>query len=581
MNHASETLANRWEYLVTKYRKYPAILVITAVTLLFTAAVFVISLPRLAGALKMGPILIEDILLVLWIILFFFYSDKLLFLFMGNPAYDRLRYRLNSLLNENPLFIWSIMCIIVISLFLIGIENIFPLSYHHQQIFLVVDDLILFIFLIEFYLRYLAADEDKMRHLSRADIIIDLMALFPLLRIFRVMRFIRLLRFLRIAKLKKYFQTLSESMVSLAALWSENVFNFVIIIILIGVFLIFGTVAVYHIEKPQRQVVHNVHDAFWWSLTMLFSGQPIDIQNGGSRIIGAVMIISGIIITAILTGTVAASLSERLSSIKKGNSHYSFRDHIVICGWREEAAEMISYIHQHMGRKKRHIVVIDDTIDELPPLEKDVYFIKGNPVSEAVLLRGNVPYASAAIILSGKGTGLFADQKTILATLAVESLSRSRCSRDIHTCAELIDSSNARNLERAYVNEIISIDDFSQDIIAQSAFIPGYVDLMNELLTNEKDDNNIYKIVGYHFVGQPYKDVYLSLSEKNIIPIGVLREEMQVDGDGNPLVDELGTIEMNYRTFVNPPHDFVISQYDRLFVIARPDDIAGWEVMKS
>jgi|GEM_PF-2055751 len=581
MNRASETLSGRWEYLVTKYRKYPAILILTAVTLLSTGAAFVLSLPCLSVALKMDSIIVEDLLLVLWIILFFFYSDKLLFLFWGNLPYDRFRYRLNSMLNENPLFIWSIMCVIIISLFMIVIENIFPLSHSQQKIFLAVDDLILFIFLIEFYLRYLAADEDKMRHLSRADIIIDLMALFPLLRVFRVMRFVRLLRFLRIAKLKKYFQTLSESMVSLAALWSENVFNFVIIIILIGVFLIFGTVAVYHIEKPYHQMAHSVYDAFWWSLTMLFSGQPLEMKCGGSRIIGAVMIISGIIITAILTGTVAASLSERLSSIKKGNSQYSFRDHIVICGWRDEAADMIGYIRNHMGRRKRHIVVIDDSIDELPPLERDVYFIRGNPVSEAVLLRGNVPYASAAIILSGNGTGLFTDQKTILATLAVESLSRSRCSRDIHTCAELIDSSNARNLERAYVNEMICIDDFSQDIIAQSAFIPGYVDLMNELLTNEKDENNIYKIVGYHFVGQPYKDVYLNLSEKGIIPIGVLREEMQVDGDGNPLIDELGTIEMNYRTFVNPPHDFVISQYDRLFVIARPDDITGWEVVKS
>ncbi len=581
MNRYSETLGNRWQYLVKKYIKHPSVIIVTLVTLLLTGAMMVMSLTRLAHALQLSPVLIEDLLLVLWCILFFFYSDKLLFLFMGNLAYDRFRHRLNYLLNENSIFIWSILSVIIISLFLIGIENMFPLSREQSYLFLEVDSVILFIFLAEFYLRYLAADEDKMRHLFRADTIIDLLALFPLLRIFRVLRFIRLLRFLRIAKLKKYFQTLSESMVSLAALWSENAFNFVIIIILIGVFLIFGTVAIYHIDKAHFHSGHYVHDAFWWSLAMLFSGQPLDIEGGGSRTIGAVLIISGIIITSILTGTVAASLSERLSSIKKGNTHYSFRDHIVICGWREEAIEMIGYIHQHMGKKKRHIVVIDDTIDELPPVEKDVYFIKGNPVSEQVLLRGNVPYASAAIILSGKGTGLLADQKTILATLAVESLSRSKCYRDIHTCAELIDSSNARNLERAYVNEMISIDDYTQDIIAQSAFIPGFVDLMNELLTNEKSDNNIYKIVGYRFVGQSFKDVYLDLSEKSIIPIAVLREEMQVDGEGTPLVDEMGMLEMNYRTFINPPHDFVISQYDRLFVIARPEDILGWEVVRD
>ncbi len=164
----------------------------------------------------------------------------------------------------------------------------------------------------------------------------------------------------------------------------------------------------------------------------------------------------------------------------------------------------------------------------------------------------------------------------------MESLSRNRAGRDIHTTAELINSSNIKSLERAYVNEMILIDEYSHDIIAQSAVFPGLIDFLNELLTNEKGENNIYKIVGHHFVGKTFRTVYLDLSQKSIIPIAVLREEVQVDGEGIPLVDESGTLEVDSRIYVNPEGEgFVISQYDRLFVIARPEDIRGLEVVKE
>jgi voltage-gated potassium channel len=579
MNNGRDTFGTRWQTLLKRYRQYPFIIALTFITIALTVALVVVP------GLSSSPyrIVLDDLLIVSWIILFFYYSDKALFLVMGVSRFERFRFRLRRTLNENPFFIWSIISIILFSLVLILIENLTQMSTREAKLIRIADDIVLALFLVEFYLRYISAGDDKMKHFSKSETIIDLLALFPLLRIFRVMRFIRLIRFLRIAKLKKYFQTLSESMTYLAALWSENVFNFVIIIMLIFVFLVFGTVAIYHIDRPHASGIRNVPDAFWWSIAMLFAGQPLDINGMGNRMVGAVLIISGIIITSILTGTVAATLSERLSAIKTGNTHYNFRDHIIVCGWRSEASEMIAYIQSHMGKKRRHIVVIDERIESLPPsVGKDVYFVRGNPISESSLMRANAPYASAAVILSEDGQGLMTDQRTVLATLACESLSRTTAGRDIHTCAELIHEENARNLERAYVNEMILIDENIHDIIAQSAMIPGFIDLVNELLTNEKGENNIYKIVGFPFIGRTFGDTYLELCTKNIIPIGVLRQEVCLDGEGIPLVDELGTIEVACRTFMNPDGaTFIISPSDKIFVIARPDDILGWEVAKE
>lgn len=557
---------------MTRFRRYPAMLIITVFTFLLTFYV----------AENHFGILLVDITYVLWLILFFYYSDIMLFLLIGWTKLMRLRKQLNYILNENPIFLWGIISLLFISLILIVIENVLNLPKETKNVIERIDNAILLIFLLEFYLRYIASGEDKNKHLSQASTIIDLMALFPLLRVFRLLRFIRFLRFLRIANLKRYFQTLAESMACLAALWSENVFNFVIIVILSVSFLIFGSITIYHIEISEQTFMKNFSDAIWWSISMLFAGQPLDIVGHNRRIIGGILMLSGIIITSILTGTVAATLSERLQSIKKGNTHYSFRDHIVICGWRDEAAEMVNYLHQHMGRRRKHIIVVDDVIDELPVIGRDVYFVRGNPASENALMRANAQYASAAIVLSGGGEGVYADQKAILSTLAVESLSRKKAGRDIHTCSELLNPLNIENLKRAYVNEIVLIEEHSYDIIAQSVMIPGITELLNELLTNEKGENNIYKIIGQDFDGRSFRDIYLDLSEKNIITIGVLREEYKTDEMGNPVIDEFGIPEVSFSTFINPDgKEFIINYNDKLFVIAKPDDIKGWEVARE
>ncbi|MDQ7826656.1 MAG: NAD-binding protein [Candidatus Eremiobacteraeota bacterium] len=570
MNSRNDSIAERWRLLWEKYHRSYFIFSLTVLTVALTVVLF---------SLK-GSIILEDAVAVLWMMLFFFYSDKLLFLVMTRVRREKILQRLRYMLNESPLFIWSIISLILFSLVLIIIEAVCRLSTPMASFFRAIDDAVLVILLLEYYLRYLSAGDDKIKFITSSESLIDLLALFPLLRAFRLMRFIRLLRFLRIAKFRKYLQTLAESTKYLAALWSENVFNFMIIVILSIVFLFFGTITIFHLEH-HREPFRHFHDALWWSISLLFAGQPLDITTPGSRIIGVILMLSGVVITSILTGTVAATLSERLQSVKSGNINYSFRDHVVICGWRDQAADLIGYLHSHMGKRKRHILVIDDSIEALPLLGRDVFFVRGSPLNESVLLRANVPYAAAVIVLSGTTQGLYADERAILATLAVESISRTRMGRDIHTCSELFNAANMRNLERAYVNEIILIDDEADDILAQSAIIPDLVDVMNELLTNEKGENNLYKIMSYSFVGKHFGEIYLELSDKNIIPLAVLSEEVKTDREGVPLVDELGIMEFTCRTTVNPPGSYVITPHDRIFVIARPEDIRGWEVMRE
>ena len=577
----TDTPKYRLSYLLTRYRRHPVMPLLTVFTIVFTS-IGIFTVPRHALTQSM-VILLEDTTILLWVILFFFYSDKLIFIYLSNERYEKLKNTLTYVLNENHVFIWSIVMLILISIGLIIVETVFALSEQTQHILWIADIVVLTIFLVEFYLRYVAAGEDKITHFTRAETIIDMLALFPLLRVFRLMRFIRLLRFLRVAKFRRYLQSLSDSVAVFAALWSENVFNIVIIFVLVIVFLFFGTITIYHFEHPQKRLIHDLPDALWWTMSLIFAGQPLDdVEHLGSRMVGFVLLLSGIIITSILTGTIAATLSDRLHSVKTGTTHFYFREHIVICGWREQAQELISYLHQHMGKKKKHIVVIDDSIDELPPMGKDVYFIKGNPASENVLVRANAHHAGAAIILSGKGEGLYADQKTILSTLAVESLSRKRGKRDIHTCSELVHPVNAKNLARAYVNEMILVDEYSDDIIVQSALIPGLIDLMNELLTNDKGDNNIYKIVAAPFAGKSFREVYRELIVRNVIPIGVLREQEEDNHPETRSLDETQIPEKKYTTIVNPQDEnFILTREDRIFVISRPDDIRRWEVAKE
>lgn len=549
---------------------------------IFTVAATCLALIRMPGISEPhARMIVEDSIVVMWIILFFFYSDKLLYLVLSRSRFDRIRKRLYYFLNENNFFLAFIVTLILGSVIAMMVEMMLPPVSKALPVMRAVDNVVLIIFLIEFYLRFIAADENKTAHFAKAETLVDLLALSPLIRIFRLIRFLRLFRFLRVAKFRRYFQAISDGMTVLATLWSENVFYFIIIVILCVVILIFGTVMHYNIERGNGGPVSGFIDALWWSACLLFSGQPVDIPRPVGRLVGFIIMISGILITSILTGTVTATLSERISLMKGGNIRFNFRGHILICGWRESGGELIQYLHQQMGRRRRHVIIVDDTIDELPHVERDVYFVKGDPSSEHVLERANANEASAAIILSGEEEGLLGDQRTILATLAVESIARSKSRRDIHTCAEITNPANIKNLERAFVNEIILMDEYYRDILAQSAIVPGLIDFLNELLTNEKGENNLLKIRGEEFAGRSFKEVYDSLCEKNIIPIGVLREEKKLDSNGKPMLDEMGIPEVSHTSYINPvnPDSFELTPRDQIFVISRPDFVRGWEVV--
>ena len=140
------------------------------------------------------------------------------------------------------------------------------------------------------------------------------------------------------------------------------------------------------------------------------------------------------------------------------------------------------------------------------------------------------------------------DARTVLAALTIEKLNPS-----IYTCAQLLDRRNDIQLKLAGVDDVIVTEEVSSHLIATSTRNQGSVEALAELLTVQSG-NQIYEIpIPSGWVGQHYWTLAEHLKQQSdalLLAIESIRQEERI-------------------TQVNPPADFVLSEEDRLVIIAR------------
>lgn len=219
--------------------------------------------------------------------------------------------------------------------------------------------------------------------------------------------------------------------------------------------------------------------------------------------------------------------------------------HIVICGWGEKAFRVVRQLHAPVVRDKKPILLMADEIGDLPeePAFDNVFALGGDPTREDALHAAAVEHADAAIILSDETRGASADARSILIAIAIESINP-----QVHTSVEVIDEANLAHFSRTAVNETVSLSELSEKLLAQAALNHGATEFYQELLLSQEEGNEFYRVKApLALVGQTFANVSAMLRPKQIIPIGVHREE---------------------RVQINPAPGYVLQGGDDLWVIA-------------
>ncbi|HUS76181.1 MAG TPA: ion transporter [Methanothrix sp.] len=243
--------------------------------------------------------------------------------------YHRLKSRIFGVMEpgdkNSKFFDPFIMALIVLNVAVVVLETVDWLNASYAQLFRAFDLFSVAVFTVEYILRawictenpkFKAAFSGRLHYLITPMAIIDLIAILPFYLPFifpdlRFVRAIRLFRLFRILKLARYSDALKTFAEVLNLKKEELGVTFFATLIL----LVISSSMVYEVENAvQPEVFANIPDAMWWgvvTLTTVGYGDIYPVTPIG-KVIGSIVVISGIGLFALPAGILASGFNEVL-----------------------------------------------------------------------------------------------------------------------------------------------------------------------------------------------------------------------------------------------------------------------------
>ena len=344
-----------------------------------------------------------------------------------------------------------------------------------------------------------------------------------------------------------------------------------------------GGIGIFFLESNLQPSFNSILNSLWWTIVTMTTVGYGDMSPSGlpGRIFAIIIMISGIGLIALVTGTISSIFVAKKIREGKGLEKITLENHILICGWNRKMEHIINSLINLSDQNIELVLVNEESPDKLNSfIQKfniNIRFVIGDYSEESILKKANVNKANAAIILMDYKQGN--DQKAIITTLGIKHLST-----DCKTIVYANDKDSLRYLKRANADAIIFDDDFETFMAAAHILAPGIPEVINRIL-DYNSPNSLRSIdIPQSFMGKSFDELFNFLKKnKNLICIG-LYEVHHTVGVNEILSSDSSALDMfiekklkqaghqlgnNDKTgvIINPQDDYLIKPNEGALVI--------------
>jgi len=362
------------------------------------------------------------------------------------------------------------------------------------------------------------------------------------------------------------------------------------LLLAVSLLIFFGGLGFSLLELQTGPWLIRFGTGIWWALVTLTTvgyGDVVPTSLGG-RLVGAGLMLGGVLSLSLLTATVASVFVERKFRRERGLEAIKTANHIVILGWHYDGEVLLDQLLRRLPSPMPVVLVNKLPPEQLERLKEryptfEVHYLWGDPSREEILQKANVQLAFKALILADRQEGETAeqvDQRTLLTVLTIKSMNA-----NIRVLAELLRPENRAHLERAGVDEVLVRGQYDSLLLAGALAAPGLYHILATLLTVE--GQNLWPVaVPSRFHGRPLKDLATYLKERHqALPLAIYTEGRALALDDLLSGEPSGIDEFIRRKFtdsgmthlfgrakvdcqINPPDSQILGPHQYVVVIA-------------
>ncbi|MDC3240159.1 hypothetical protein OAU43_03400 [Gammaproteobacteria bacterium] len=271
------------------------------------------------------------------------------------------------------------------------------------------------------------------------------------------------------------------------------------------------------------------------------------------RLTSFILVIVSIFFSSIIIGSIASEINSKIIALRQGKTKVIESGHTIILGWSESLYIIINELIEANSNQSSSCIVIlgnknneemHDHLNGKVNYDKKTRIIlrSGSPSSPEDLSKLSTGNAKSIIINIDDDIEVV---KTILAVFKNKKVE----SRKIPIACKISDSENlpVAMIAGKGLVKFLPIYNFIGRIDAQACLQPGIAEVLLELL--DFAGSEIYFHTEERLIDKTYKEAVLSYDTSCVV--GILKNEVVT---------------------INPPHNSVITESDKLIVIALDDD---------